>query len=66
MTKTAAQLDREIAEALARPRGATVDGKTPLYGHTSEATAYLVADYPYGFREREAPRDQGQLPIEPT
>lgn len=52
MTKTPAQLDREIAEALARPRGATVDGKTPLYGHTSEATAYLVADYPYGFRER--------------
>lgn len=30
----------------------TVDGKTPLYGHTSEATAYEVADYPYGFRER--------------
>lgn len=23
--------------------------KTPLYGHTSEATAYLIADYPYGF-----------------
>jgi hypothetical protein len=21
---------------------------TPLYGHTSEATAYLVTDYPYG------------------
>ena len=52
MTKTPAQLDREIAEALARPRGATVDGKTPLYGHTSEATAYVVDDYPYGFRER--------------
>ncbi len=33
-------------------KGATVDGKTPLYGHTSEATAYEVADYPYGFRER--------------
>lgn len=30
----------------------TVDGKTPLYGHTSEATAYVVDDYPYGFRER--------------
>ena len=50
MTKTpAAQLNREIAEVLARPAG---DGKQPLYGHTSEATAYLVEDYPYGFRER--------------
>lgn len=49
MSKTHAQLDREIAEALA---GAPVDGKQPLYGHTSEATAYLVDDYPYGFRER--------------
>lgn len=45
MTKTAAQLDREIAEALARV-------KQPLYGHTSEATAYLVDDYPYGFTLR--------------
>ena len=52
MAKTPAQLDREIAEALTRPAGATVDGKTPLYWHTSEATAYVVADYPYGFRER--------------
>lgn len=25
---------------------------TPLYGHTSEATAYLIADYPYGFTLR--------------
>lgn len=25
---------------------------TPLYGHTSEETAYLIADYPYGFRLR--------------
>ncbi len=47
MTKTAAQLDREIAEALAGSAG-----KQPLYGHTSEATAYFVHDYPYGFRER--------------
>jgi hypothetical protein len=48
MTKTpAAQLDREIAEALT---GST--GKQPLYGHTSEATAYLVEDYPYGFTLR--------------
>ena len=52
MTKTPAQLDREIAESLARPIGAAVDGKQPLYGHTSEASAYVVADYPYGFRER--------------
>lgn len=52
MPKTPAQLDREIAEALTRPAGATVDGKTPLYGHTSEATAYLVADYPYGYTLR--------------
>jgi len=52
MTKTSAQLDREIAEALARPVGSHVGGKQPLYGHTSEATAYLVDDYPYGFRER--------------
>ena len=52
MTKTPAQLDREIAESLSRPIGAAVDGKQPLYGHTSEATAYLVDDYPYGFRER--------------
>ena len=46
MTKSGAQLDREIAEALAN------GGKTPLYGHTSESTAYVVDDYPYGFRER--------------
>ena len=25
---------------------------TPLYGHTSEATAYLVEDYPYSFKLR--------------
>jgi hypothetical protein len=52
MSKTPAQLQREIDEALARPRSASVDGKQPLYGHTSEATAYVVDDYPYGFRER--------------
>ena len=45
MAKSHAQLDREIAEALAATR-------EPLYGHTSEATAYVVDDYPYGFRER--------------
>lgn len=49
MTKTAAQLDREIAESLA---GSSASGRRPLYGHTSEATAYVVDDYPYGFRER--------------
>ena len=26
--------------------------KTPLYGHTSEETAYIIADYPYGFKLR--------------
>lgn len=53
MTKTpAAQFDREINASLSRPLGARVNGKQPLYGHTSEATAYLVDDYPYGFRER--------------
>ena len=26
--------------------------KTPLYGHNSEETAYVVDDYPYGFRAR--------------
>jgi hypothetical protein len=25
---------------------------TPLYGHTSEDTAYLIKDYPYGFTLR--------------
>lgn len=48
MTKSHAQLDREVAEILAGGSS----GKRPLYGHTSEATAYLVDDYPYGFRER--------------
>lgn len=52
MTKTPAQLDRDIAESLSRPIGASVDGKQPLYGHTSEATAYVVDDYPYGFVAR--------------
>lgn len=52
MSKTAAQLNREIAQALTRALTGTVTSKQPLYGHTSEATAYLVADYPYGFRER--------------
>jgi hypothetical protein len=47
----AAQLDRDIAEALAASAS-----KQPLYGHTSEATAYDVLDYPYGFRERTQAR----------
>ena len=51
MSNRSAQLDREIAEALARAPG-TPAGKTPLYGHTSEASAYIVDDYPYGFHER--------------
>jgi hypothetical protein len=49
MPKTKAQLDRDIAEALARGPGS---GPQPLYGHTSQATAYLVEDYPYGFSAR--------------
>ena len=56
MTKTTAQLDREIAESLSRPIGASVAGKQPLYGHTSEATAYLVDDYPYGYNVRTSIR----------
>jgi hypothetical protein len=55
MSKTpAAQLTREIEDALANtPSPGSGSGrKQPLYGHTSEATAYVVADYPYGFRER--------------
>jgi hypothetical protein len=47
MTKPS-QLDREITESLARSN----TRRQPLYGHTSEATAYLVGDYPYGFHER--------------
>lgn len=50
MTKTPAQLDREIAEALTG--SSSTVGKQPLYGHTSEDTAYVVDDYPYGFHER--------------
>jgi hypothetical protein len=50
MSKTpAAQLTREIKSTLA---GAPIEGRQPLYGHTSEATAYLVDDYPYGFTPR--------------
>lgn len=28
------------------------DYKLPLYGHTSEETAFFIADYPYGFKLR--------------
>lgn len=50
MNKTPArQLQREIDGALA---GSTTEGKQPLYGHISQATAYLVEDYPYGFTAR--------------
>jgi hypothetical protein len=45
---TPSKLDRDIAESLAR----STPSRRPLYGHTSEATAYYVHDYPYGFRER--------------
>ncbi len=51
MNKTPArQLQREIDGALAG--SPATEGKQPLYGHTSEATAYLVDDYPYGFTTR--------------
>jgi hypothetical protein len=33
-------------------RTETTTGRTPLYGHTSPETAYVVGDYPYGYRER--------------
>ena len=57
MAKTSAQLDRDIAESLSKPLGTRgTDGRQPLYGHTSEATAYVVDDYPYGFRERTSIR----------
>lgn len=29
-----------------------MDNITPLYGHTSEETAYLIKDYPCGFHAR--------------
>lgn len=48
MTKTPSEIERDIAASLATP----LSDRQPLYGHTSEATAYLVDDYPYGFRER--------------
>jgi len=57
MSKTGAQLDRDIAESLSRPIGARgADGRQPLYGHTSEATAYVVDDYPYGYNVRTSIR----------
>jgi len=31
-------------------------GQTPLYGHTSPETAYVVEDYPYGFKARTQAR----------
>lgn len=54
------RLEEEIANVRAGQAG--VDAPTtasasprerrPLYGHTSEATAYLVDGYPYGYREK--------------
>ena len=53
MAKTAAELDRDIAEALAATR-------EPLYGHTSEATAYVVgADEKVEIRVLKADRAVG-------
>ena len=56
MRKTPAQLNREIKAALDSPVSSTVSDKQPLYGYTSESTAYLVEDYPYGFRARTQSR----------
>lgn len=57
-TKTAGIPSRElvaehlihIAQRVAGRR--LVASKKPLYGHVNEATAYVVDDYPYGFRLR--------------
>ena len=44
------QIEREIQDVVgSRPGGAS---ERPLYGHASEATAYVVDDYPYGLRVR--------------
>jgi hypothetical protein len=37
---------------MSTPAQRAINATQPLYGHTSEATAYFVDDYPYGFRER--------------
>jgi len=55
------KLQREIDEEMARMRRSKKRGRIhhldvavqrPLYGHTSESTAYVVDDYPYGFSAR--------------
>ena len=56
MSKTPTQLRNEINDALSRPPGFAAKDKQPLYRHTSESTAYLVENYPYGFTARTAIR----------
>jgi len=46
---THARMEQEIAQVVA---DSSPSHRRPLYGYTSEANAYLVDDYPYGFRER--------------
>lgn len=54
MTSTAAvRVAGRFVEA-SMNRGAS--SKKPLYGHASEATAYVVDDYPYGFKARTSIR----------
>lgn len=50
MSKT--QIEQEIQQVVTQPD----QGVRPLEGHTSEAQAYLVEDYPYGFRLRTQAR----------
>jgi hypothetical protein len=45
MSKTTAELDRDIAEALSRPAGSVAAPRTPLYGHTSESSCLIDNDF---------------------
>lgn len=46
------KLRKVIQEEIKNILTESEDVKTPLYGHTDENSAYLVDDYPYGFRLR--------------
>jgi len=41
-----------VASLTSRRKNLRASVVKPLYGHTNEATAYVVDDYPYGFRLR--------------
>lgn len=45
-------LRKVIQEEIKKVLTESEDLKTPLYGHTDENSAYLVNDYPYGFKLR--------------